>query len=112
MSLEFVAEKDSEVLLINISEMNMLDVPIEGVKETGSNIEWNTGEVKKGETDSLDFQCKCNEANDMFLIEVYFSSTKIYLNLEFEKLSLENKENVHLCFRRNNLSTKPNLEFG
>lgn len=92
ISLEFVADEDLEDLVINIPKKNMLDVLVEGAKETGSIIEWNIGRVKKGESDTLDFQCKCNDVNDIFPIEVYYTTDNIYLDVQVEEVRVGGEE--------------------
>jgi coatomer subunit delta len=89
ISLEFVADEDLEDLVINIPKKNMLDVLVEGAKETGNIIEWSIGTVKKGESDTLDFQCKCNDVNDIFPIEVFFTADEIYLDVQVEEVRVD-----------------------
>ncbi|KAK6089744.1 hypothetical protein P3W45_001246 [Vairimorpha bombi] len=89
ISLEFVADEDLEDLVINIPKKNMLDVLVEGAKETGNIIEWSIGTVKKGESDTLDFQCKCNDVNDIFPIEVFFTADEIYLDVQVGEVRVD-----------------------
>lgn len=84
VSLEITAEEDLDNLLINIPTKNMLE------KNTSEFLEWNVGNIKKDNSDSFDFQCKCNDIVNIFPIDVYFTSNKI--NLEIEEVKIKETE--------------------
>ncbi|WUR02516.1 coatomer subunit delta [Vairimorpha necatrix] len=80
VSLEFTAEEDINNLNINIPIKDVIVVDT-NLTTNDNFIEWNIGNIKKNDSDSLDFQCKCEDIKKIFPIDVYFTSEKINLEV-------------------------------
>ncbi|KAF9765023.1 Coatomer subunit delta [Nosema granulosis] len=86
ISLEFTATSSLENLVITIPKTNLSDVVAENIKETKDTLEWSVGNVCEGDSESLEFQCRCSDPNNIFPVEVYFTSPAVYRNIDVEEV--------------------------
>lgn len=102
---EYLAEEDIENLVIHIPKNKISNLVIEGVVETNELVEWNVGSISQGDSDTLEFTCRCEDVNDIFPIDVYFISNRIYSNIDVLKV-INDSETIKNCEIKKVLETE------
>jgi hypothetical protein len=89
-TLEIIPNLDLENLLISIPKRKLREIKFENENE--DNLEWKIDSISKGDSDSLEFQCKCEDPSDIFPIEIYFTSPGCYREIGIESIKMNGED--------------------
>jgi hypothetical protein len=89
-TLEIIPNLDLENLLISIPKRKLREIKFENENE--DNLEWKIDSIFKGDSDSLEFQCKCEDPSDIFPIEIYFTSPGCYREIGIESIKMNGED--------------------
>ncbi|EOB11514.1 coatomer complex delta subunit [Nosema bombycis CQ1] len=89
-TLEIIPNLDLENLLISIPKRKLREIKFENENE--DNLEWKIDSISKGDSDSLEFQCKCEDPSDIFPIEIYFTSPGCYREIGIASIKMNGED--------------------
>ncbi|KCZ74406.1 hypothetical protein H311_04629, partial [Anncaliia algerae PRA109] len=90
---EISAEEDLKDLMFCFNKEKMKDVFIEtGNAEVKDYLEWNVGDINKGDNSTLEFTCVCTSPSDIFPINLFFTGSFLSSCLNIKGVYTEGKE--------------------
>lgn len=89
---EISAEESLKDLMFCFNKEKMKDVFIEtGKAEVKDYLEWNVGDVNKGDSATLEFTCACSSPADIFPVNLFFTGTFLSSSLIIKSVENQNE---------------------